>query len=94
MVGELAFLEVVSGGEENLADCNLLFTIIPPGLALTMEMHNDSEALNIENTLDVSSWVKNRIPGFSRVTGLSANHHEKLCIAYLQRLEREMAVIN
>nr|POE75833.1 hypothetical protein CFP56_05103 [Quercus suber] len=29
--------------EENLADCNRLLTIIPPGLELSMEVHNDSE---------------------------------------------------
>ena len=54
----------------------------------------DYEVLDIGGTLDVSKWVKNRIPGFSRVIGLSVNRHEKLCIAYLQRLEREMEVIN
>ena len=69
-------------------------TIIPPGMALSMEVHNNSEVLDIGGTLDVSKWVKNRIPGFSRVIGLSVNCHEKLCIAYLQRLEREMVVIN
>ena len=99
-VEEMALSEVVLGEEENLTVCNPLFTIIPPGLALTMEVHNDSkmlknsEVLNNGNNLDVSSWVKNRIPGFCKVIGLSANHHEKLCIAYLQRLEREMEVIN
>ena len=45
-------------------------------------------------TLDVSNWEKNRIPSFSKMIGLSMNRHEKLCIAYLQRLEREMAIIN
>ena len=94
LVEEMALSEAVLGEEENLADCNPLFTIIPPRLALTMKMHNDFEVLNIGNTLDVYSWVKNRIPGFSKVIGLSMNRHEKLCIAYLQRLEREMAVIN
>ena len=94
LVEEMALSEAVLGEEENLADCNPLFTIIPPRLALTMKMHNDSEVLNIGNTLDVYSWVKNRIPGFSKVIGLSMNRHEKLCIAYLQRLEREMAIIN
>ena len=69
-------------------------TIIPPGMALSMEVHNNSEVLDIGGTLDVSKWVKNKISSFSRVIGLSVNHHEKLCIAYLQRLEREMVVIN
>ena len=82
-VEEMALSEAVMGEEENLTVCNPLFTIIPPGLALTVDVHNDSEVLNIGNTLDVSSWVKNRIPGFCKVIGLSANRHEKLCIAYL-----------
>ncbi|KAF3949155.1 hypothetical protein CMV_024941 [Castanea mollissima] len=59
--------------------------LLDMGMALTMDAHN---------TLDVSKWVKNRIPGFCRVIGRSVNRHEKLCIAYLQRLEREMVVIN
>ena len=94
MVEEVAFSEVVSGEEESLTDCNLLSIVIPPGLALLMEVHNDSKVLDIGGTLDVSNWVKNRIQGFSKVIGLSVNYHEKLCIAYLQRLEREMEVIN
>ena len=84
----------LSGEEENLADCNLLFTIIAYGLALSMEVDNDSKVLDIGGMLDVSNWVKNRIPGFSKVIGLPMNCHEKLCIAYLQRPEREMTVIN
>ena len=93
MVEEVAFSEVVLG-EESLTNCNLLSTVIPPGLALSMEVHNDSEVLDIGGTFDVSNWVKNRIQGFSQMIGLSVNRHEKLCIAYLQRLEREMEVIN
>ena len=93
MVEEVAFSEVVLG-EESLTNCNLLSTVIPPGLALSMEVHNDSEVLDIGGTFDVSNWVKNKIQGFSQMIGLSVNRHEKLCIAYLQRLKREMEVIN
>ena len=92
-VEEVAFSKVVSSEEENLADCNPLFTIIPSGLDLSMEVHNDSEVLDMGGTLDVSNWVKNKIPDFSKVIGLSINRHEKLCIAYLQRLEREMGLL-
>ena len=63
-VEEVAFPEVVLGKEESLADCNPLFTIIPSRLALSIEVHNDYEMLDIGGTLDVSNWVKNRIPGF------------------------------
>ncbi|XP_075653735.1 uncharacterized protein LOC142624110 [Castanea sativa] len=94
MEEEVAFSEVVSGEGESLADCNLLFTIVPSGLALSTEVHNDTEVLGLGSTLDVSNWVKHKIPGFSKVVGLSVNRHERLCIAYLQRLEREMEVVN
>ena len=93
-VEEVALSKVVSGEEENLADCNPLLTIIPLRLDLSLEVHNNSEVLDMGGTLDVSNWVKNRIPSFSKMIGLSMNRHEKLCIAYLQRLEREMAIIN
>ena len=94
MVEEVALLVVVSGEEESSEVCTPLLTVIPLGMALSMEVHNESEVLDISGMLDVSKWVKNRIPSFSRVIGLSVNHHEKLCIAYLQRLESEMVVIN
>ena len=82
-VEEVALLVVVSGEEESSEVCTPLLTVIPPGMDLSMEVHNDSEVLDIGGTLDVSKWVKNRIPSFSRVIGLSVNRHEKLCIAYL-----------
>ena len=77
-------------GEESLTDCNPLSTITPPRLDLSMEMHKDT---GLGSRLDVSSWVKHRISGFSKVVGLSVNHYERLCIDYLQRLEREMEVV-
>ena len=80
---KVALSKVVSGEEENLADYNPLLTIIPPGLALSLEVHNNSEVLDLGGTLDVSNWVKNRIPSFSKMIRLSMNRHEKLCIAYL-----------
>ena len=89
-ISEVAIL----GEEESLIECNLLSTIAPPGLDLLMEMHKDTEVLGLGSRLDVSSWVKHRILGFNKVVGLSVNHHERLCIDYLQRLEREMEVVN
>ena len=44
--------------------------------------------------LDISGWVKHRIPGFSKLVGLSTTQHEKLCIALLQRLETVMEAAN
>ena len=53
-------------------------------------MHNDTEVVGLGSTLDISKWLKHRIPGFSKLVGLPLSRHEKLCITYLQRLEREM----
>ena len=33
--------------------------------------------------------MKNRLPGFSKLVGLPLYWHEKLCIALLQKIERE-----
>ena len=38
--------------------------------------------------------MKHRIPGFSKLVGLSMTRHEKLCIALLQRLELVMEAAN
>ena len=57
-------------------------------------MEEDTEILSIENKLDISGWVKHRIPGFSKLVGLSMSRHEKLCIAFLQRLESVMEAVN
>lgn len=48
LVEEVAFLELVTSEEESLFDCNPLFTIIPSGLALLMEVYNDTEILDLE----------------------------------------------
>lgn len=50
--------------------------------------------LSIEGKLDISGWVKHRIPNFSKLVGLSVTRHEKLCIALLKRLETEMETAN
>ena len=89
-ISEVAIL----GEEESPTECNPLSTIAPPRLDLSMEMHKDTEVLGLGSRSDVSSWVKHRIPGFNKVVGLSVNHHERLCINYLQTLEREMEVVN
>ena len=71
-----------------------LITITPLGLALSAELNRGTEVLGLENTLDISNWVKHRIPGFSKLVGLPLSRHEKMCIGMLQRLEREMEVSN
>ena len=48
----------------------------PLWLPLTVE-NCDTEAVGSESTLDTSRWVKNRLPGFSKLVGLPMNRHEK-----------------
>ena len=58
------------------------------------ELEEVNEVLSIETKLDISRWVKPKIPGFSKLVGLLMTRHEKLCIALLQRLESMMEVAN
>ena len=66
-----------------------LLSITPFGLPLTAELNCGIEAVECESILDTSRWVKNKLPGFSKLVGLPLNRHEKLCIALLQRIEKE-----
>ena len=50
--------------------------------------------MGLENTFDISNWVKHKIPNFSKLVGLPLRQHEKMCIVLFQRLEREMEVAN
>ena len=75
-------------GEEESSPIPLM-SIIPFGLSLSAE-NSGSEAVGCESALDTSKWVKNRLPSFSKLVGLSLNRHEKLCIDLLQRIEKEM----
>ena len=43
-----------------------------------------------DNTLKVSNWVKHKLPGFSKMIGLSLGQHKKRCIMLLQRLKMEI----
>ena len=65
-------------GEEESSPIPLM-SIIPFGLSLPAE-NSGSEAAGYESVLDTSKWVKNRLPSFSKLVGLSLNRHEKLCI--------------
>ena len=66
-----------------------LLSITPSGLHLIAKLNCGNEAVGCENILDTSRWVKNRLPGFSKLVGLPLNRHEKLCIALLQKIEKE-----
>lgn len=56
------------GGEDSLSIP--LMTITPFGLALSAELNYGTEVVGCENTLDISNWVKYRLPGFSKLVGL------------------------
>ena len=84
----------VGFGENEMSVC-LPLQIIDPSVSTNLEeLEEATELLSIENKVDISSWMKHRIPGFSKLVGLSTTRHEKLCIALLQRLETEMEAAN
>ena len=84
---ELNFSNTGLGGEDSSPIP--LLSITPFGLPLTVELNCGNEAVECVNILDTSRWVKNRLPGFSKLVGLRLNRHEKLCIALLQKIEKE-----
>ena len=87
---ELNISNMGLGGEDSLPIP--LLSITPFGLPLSAELNYGNEAVECVNTLDASRWVKNRLPGFSKLVGLPLSRHEKLCIALLQKIERETEV--
>ena len=84
------FLDKGLGGEDSSPIP--LLSITPFGLPLTAELNGGNEAVGCENILDTSRWVKNKLPDFSKLVGLPLNCHEKLCIALLQKIEKETEV--
>ena len=84
----------VGFGEIELTDCLPLRIIAPSASSSSAELEEVTEVLSIEAKLDISRWVKYRIPGFSKLVGLSMTRHEKLRIALLQRLQSEMEAAN
>ena len=84
----------VGFGETKLFDCLPLQIIAPSASTNSAELEEVIKVLSIETKLDISRWVKHRIPGFSKLVGLSMTQHEKLCIALLQRLETKMEAAN
>ena len=87
MEEELNISDMGLGGEDSLSIP--LLSITPFGLSLSTELNCSNEAVESVNTLDISRWVKNRLPSFSKLVGLPLSRHGKLCIALLQKIERE-----
>ena len=84
----------VGFGEAKMSDYLPLQIIAPSLSTISTELEEATEVLSIEPKLDISGRVKHRIPGFSKLVGLSTTRHEKLCIALLQRLETKMEATN
>ena len=67
-----------------------LMSINPLELNSIVEVNGIVEVRRFDNSLNVSNWVKHRLPGFSKMMGLSLGQHEKRCIMLLQRLQTEI----
>ena len=94
----LALVEVETPcTDEDLDDVDSLsplMTINPLGLVVSIEVNSKTKVMSFDNTLNVSNCVKHRIPGFSRMMGLSLGRQEKMCIMLLQRLETAIEAAN
>ena len=71
-----------------------LMTINPLGLVVSDELNCDNEMMGFGNSLNISNWVKHRLPNFSKMMGLSLGRYEKMCIMLLQRLEGAIEAVN
>ena len=65
-------------------------SINPLEMVMTAELNSNTKMMGFDNTLKLSNWVKHRLPGFSKIMGLSLGRHEKRCIMLLQRLEMKI----
>lgn len=94
--GQVFFSALGFSVRDDLLDCHPMMTIAPLDdnleLALPVELDKDNQLLCLANSLEISRWVKYRILGFCKFVGLPLNRYEAMCIALLQRLEREMEV--
>ena len=94
----LALTEVETAcADEGLGDVvsfSPLMTINPLGLVVSAEVNSNTKVMSFDNILNVSNWVKHRIPGFNKMMGLSLGRHEKMCIMLLLRLEVEIEAAN
>ena len=58
-------------GEAEMSDYLSLQIIAPSLSTILVELEKATEVLSIEPKLDISGWVKHRIPRFSKLVGLS-----------------------
>ena len=62
---------VGSGEGEKFSNCASLMITAPNWLDTLTELEVATEVLSLKAKLDISGWVKHRIPGFSGFVGLS-----------------------
>lgn len=81
--GEVVYSALGSGMRDALLDCHPLMTITPSDnnleLVFPVELDKDNQLLCVENSLQISRWVKYRILGFSILVGLPLNRYEARC---------------
>ena len=65
---ETAYAIEALGDVENSSP---LVSIKPLGVVVTADLNCSTEVRRLDNTLKVSNWVKYRLPGFSKMIGLS-----------------------
>ena len=76
-------------------DCfSSLMSINPLRLVVSDELNSNNEVMGFGNTLNISNWVKHKLPDFSKMIGLSLGRHEKMCIMLLQRLKGAIEAAN
>ena len=77
MEGGVEFSALGLGVADELLDWSPLMAIAPSSnsleLALPVESDKDSQVLYLENSLEISRWVKYRILGFNKLVGLPLN---------------------
>ena len=76
-------LTKVDEGLSDVDSSSPLMTFNPLGLVVTAELNSNSEVIRFDNTSNVSNWVKQRLPGFSKMMGLPLCPHKKRCIMLL-----------
>ena len=74
--------------ETELTNCLPLRIIAPSASSTSAELEEVTEVLSMEAKLNISGWVKHKIPGFCKLVGLSMTRHEKLCIALYKGLKQ------
>ena len=58
-----------------------LMTINPLELVVIAELNSNSKVMGFDNSSNVSKWVKQRLPGLSKMMGLPLCRHKKVYYA-------------